>query len=370
MHQKRGQISLFGILAIVLLIIAGSYFIMESDVLNKGAVEVQSVQSFKPNTGSIAQYVESCLSRTGEEAISFVGLQGGYEDVNSAEFLYSPPFYTAYYFYEGEDLTPSMSRIEQEMSAFVVNYLPDCLEDFETFKQRGISVSQGEPRVTASLGEEVASFSLSLPLQIEASNGQQALSDFRAEVRTPFRKMLEVASTLTQQQVEDPQYICLSCILQETAKNNFKVELVQIDNLTYAVVMNDSTTGLYLIYANKYEEYDCNNPPPDANSQFLQQCLSSQIAQLGYTFTVEDIPNFLVRVGEPFSYQVSATGRNVVFEKPSNHDWPPFFSIGRTTGQIQFTVQSSDIGDHIIWLQFKDDIGSNTYRSFKITVIS
>ncbi len=369
MHLKKGQVSIFGILAIVLLIVAGSYSLMESDVISKGAVEVQNVQSFEPNIGNLNQFVETCLSRTGEEAISFVGLQGGYEDVNSVKFLYEPPFYTAYHFYEGRDLTPSINRVEQEISSFMVNYLPDCLQEFEVFKQRGISVSHGEPLITTSLREGSAYFSLTLPLEIETNEGKQSLSGFNAEVRTPLRKMLDVASILTQQQVADPQYICLSCILQETAKRTLGVELIQIDNLTYIMVMNDSSTGLQLIYANKYEEYGCNNPPPDTGLQFNQNCLNSQIAQLGYTFTVENIPDFMIRVGEPFTYQVTATGRNVIFEKPSNSNWPASFSIGQTTGKIQFTPQATDVGEHLIWMQFKDDLGGNTYRSFKITVV-
>ena len=126
----------------------------------------------------------------------------------------------------------------------------------------------------------------------------------------------------------------------------------------------DNNTGEQLIYANKYVIYTCSNPPIDADSSFLIDCLNEEIMNFNYQFQVENISDMNATVHESFYYKVKAIGLNLTFE-----DYSPLFVINEKTGNISFIPSEEQIGNHTIWIHIRDGLGNKKYIDFNLKII-
>ena len=83
--KKRGQITIFLILGLILIIVAGFIFYFnKSSARSQSAVSVaQSLDS--SDTEIVKTYAESCIKNAAEDALfNRIGVQGGYIDSNNA----------------------------------------------------------------------------------------------------------------------------------------------------------------------------------------------------------------------------------------------------------------------------------------------
>ena len=104
--MKKGQVTIFIIIAIVLIgVIAGGTFLVSQ---NKKAASLEyfASSSIKPTLNSINSRIIDCSEETSKQALDRIGLQGGYynkpqvsEDLDSS--------FIPYYYYEGQYLIPT-----------------------------------------------------------------------------------------------------------------------------------------------------------------------------------------------------------------------------------------------------------------------
>lgn len=112
LSKKRGQVTIFLIVSILILITASLIFYTNSISFEKE----QSITYFEFEP--LRQYIERCIENTGKDGVLFVGLHGGYFNLPK----YSTKDYltkTAYYFYIDKDVMPSKNKIEEELSNYM-----------------------------------------------------------------------------------------------------------------------------------------------------------------------------------------------------------------------------------------------------------
>jgi hypothetical protein len=364
MKVKRGQVTLFGILSVVLLIIVGSYFLMSSEQLSQsGGNDLSTTQNLDANTRSVMRFAASCLDQVSEKSVVKVGLNGGYDSIDDINHLDFFPYSTAYYFYLGEKLVPTKGRVEVEISNAVNSELFSCLNNFDQFRELGIVVGFTFEGVKTTIGRESISISLNSPLTVIQNGGSVSIPDVQVQVNYPLGRMLDSANMLAEEHYLEPDYLCIHCVLREASKNKFDIQIKDANEGSVVFVMMDNLTGFELVYAYKYPMYSCNNPPPNADVLFFRDCLAQQVAGLGYAFTVEEVPNLEGSVGVPFSYQVQAEGRNLRFKDSS-----PLFEINPRTGLIEFVPSPSQVGGHTVWIHVEDEFGNERDESFKLVI--
>ena len=85
--QKRAQVTLFMILAVVLVIILGlSYYIAKYNAKSKSSQSIREKTDFT-DTSIVKTYAESCLKSVSEDALfNRIGLHGGYVNSNSVPY--------------------------------------------------------------------------------------------------------------------------------------------------------------------------------------------------------------------------------------------------------------------------------------------
>ncbi|PIN76697.1 hypothetical protein COV17_01385 [Candidatus Woesearchaeota archaeon CG10_big_fil_rev_8_21_14_0_10_36_11] len=132
MH-KRGQVTIFIIVG-VLLLAAVATFIFLQDTAGEIVEEQETVTLSGIQLGdNIQNYVESCITKTGEDALIYIGNHGGYYNVPPP---FDPTFTLPYYFYKERDFGPSEETVTQELGKYMDDMLFFCLQNFNTFTEQ------------------------------------------------------------------------------------------------------------------------------------------------------------------------------------------------------------------------------------------
>jgi len=261
--KTKSQISLVILFGLVLLIAFSFLFYFEG---LKKEVNIEMPASFLP----INSFVESCIEKTGKEAIIWIGEHGGYYNLDNVYSTDFTIYNTAYYFNIKDNLAPSKERVEKEISDYINDNLFFCLQNFVDFKEQGFDIIQGNIDSSVQLSQDDATFSVYLPLAIKKQENVKKIENFAVNIKTKLGSMLTSAHLLAREQVNDPGNICMSCIFRESMKNDFIIELSNIGNDTVIVDILDNATGQQLIYANKYMIYPALIPLLMLNTLFMK----------------------------------------------------------------------------------------------------
>ena len=113
MYTKRGQITVFVIIGLLILIVIGSmiYFNQISDL--------KLVDPKNKEVVPIKLFVENCLTKTGKNALVKIGRQGGYYKVPDESITVLNERTPLYYSNLKSNL-PSKKRIENELSWYYI----------------------------------------------------------------------------------------------------------------------------------------------------------------------------------------------------------------------------------------------------------
>lgn len=340
---KRGQVTLFIIVGILMLVV---FFLLTRFLQG---VDTQVIpEDFAP----VTNFVESCIGFVGADAIEFVSQQGGYFEMEEE--------YT-YYFYESSNQMPSKSTVEEELSKYMDEVLFFCLKNFADFP--GFAVNQGFSKTKAIIRRDDVLFEVELPLEIRKQASKINLDRFAKAVPSRLNTLYDVSANIVIEQMKDPDSICLDCMVNLGINNDVFIKLERIDETRILFIVTDIIDLSEFIFANKYRQVSCDEVPldwePERRAEYLQECLTSQVEEK-YLFELEEIQDMTAKVGEEFRYQVMAQGTDVVYE-----DYTYLFDIS-TEGWIIFTP--TETGEHNIWIKVTDLIGNEDYSSFKLTI--
>jgi len=207
MISRRGQVSLYVIIAIVIVAGVISYFVLGGKL---GAEDIPL--ELEP----VFDYYHGCVENEARAAIELASTQGG--RVYVPDYMpgseYAPfssqlnffGFPVPYWFYvSGNGLVkenvPKKSEIENEMARFVEEGLGDC--DLEKFYRNGYVIEKGEPNVKVNIENEFVDVKVDATLSV--SKGEDAARKVTHEVRlgSQFGKFYLIARKIYKRQKED-----------------------------------------------------------------------------------------------------------------------------------------------------------------------
>ncbi|MBI2671538.1 hypothetical protein HYX16_01250, partial [Candidatus Woesearchaeota archaeon] len=207
--SKRGQVSIYVILGVIVLVAAISGYIardyVAKTVLRRGLEENVIVpEKIKP----VQSFILSCLKETSQKGIELIGQQGGYAViprdpypstqlnlVSNALTIFGNNN-VAYWFYEAPNKVqntqvPSEDNIEKQLANYVENNIFDCLNSFRDFPE--YEITQGEVKANAILNKNNAEVSIDFPLKIKLKDFEFSINRFSSEVETPLLSLYESA---------------------------------------------------------------------------------------------------------------------------------------------------------------------------------
>jgi hypothetical protein len=195
---RRGQVSVFIIIGVVILIAIGVLLYLRSqNIIHFGENQIPG------EVLPVTHFVETCLSNAATEAITLAGVQGGYAVIpdkilNNPE-AYIPiggDFKLPFWYAENSNAIPTTEEIEKGISAYARQRLIDCIGDFGALN-RSYSVSPlKEPAISTLIKEGSVEVVLDYPLDVRTQSAKTRLNQFRAEVPVRLGAILRLAREL------------------------------------------------------------------------------------------------------------------------------------------------------------------------------
>ncbi|MGV8151389.1 MAG: hypothetical protein ACP5NV_06715 [Candidatus Woesearchaeota archaeon] len=213
--MRKAQVTLFVILGIVILVIAGFFIYLnysKQGIVSPTRTEVS--EDLKP----IQQYVEGCMNSLARDAIIQLGMRGGYIDpedeyLSGRIFLGGPlekdsdlayissekkdavAYWLYSYSYLGCDdclimsQTPYIEDIERQIAIYVSENIDLCLQDFEPFNNSGYVLEHDESMyVRATLRDEDVIIESLYSINITRGTSKSGMEQFYTEVNIPLAK--------------------------------------------------------------------------------------------------------------------------------------------------------------------------------------
>lgn len=184
--KKRGQFTVFVVLGVVVIILAGFVYYNQVALTKRGvSASVKKAGKVSFDVTPIKKYAENCLKEVSESGLWLVGAQGGYVDlegIDSTTYLgYGVPYYldaiTEHYLQLGD--------IEGKLLDYVIVEFEKCF-DLTAFEDDGYDITKldgGDSNVSINIDSVV--IEVGYPLTIRKNDVETRLSDFR--VNLPIR---------------------------------------------------------------------------------------------------------------------------------------------------------------------------------------
>jgi len=220
---KKGQVTVFIILGIVVLAIFGLlYFAISRDYIETPFTRTSVV--------SVSDHVEECINILGEEAIALIGKQGGdlqpslYQNwcINSEECLQ-----VSYLCYT-EELVPCTNRrpflsqhMEKEISEYVDEHLIECV-DPGLWEESGYSVSLGNYESKVSIGKEDVLITVDWPITIRKDTFVEQEERFSQKFDVPLGLLAETAYDIVQSEISNGDFLVVPYVVSK--KGNVEIE--------------------------------------------------------------------------------------------------------------------------------------------------
>jgi len=237
--QKRGQITIFIIIGILILCIIAGFLLLKGKIVEEEVkVEEEKIIESVQLGGGVQNYVENCIEKTGREALIFIGEQGGYYELPE---VYDPDFKLPYYFYEENDLSPSKDKVEEELAKYMEEMLFFCVEGFEYFKEKGYEIEQGEIESGAEILEGKVKFKVNFPVYMVKGSVGKELLFFETDIPSRLKTILEVNGELMEGVLRRPYAVNLGQISDLSIENDLMIGLSDLENDVYFTVVDKKT---------------------------------------------------------------------------------------------------------------------------------
>ncbi len=240
MLKKRGQISVFIIIGIIILLVFGLAFYIKSRTSRTEEIG-PIVEKVPTQLYPIKLFIEQCIDKTATDAITLIGESGGYTDISefgithtadpttsqAVEFSPESSMNIAYWWYlkssndcsgncefssEMPDLKSEMkkgserpvmdSSIESQIDRYVNNNLNECLNDFRDFEEQGFSVRElGKITTTTTIRNDDVLVSVNYPMQITKGKTKSKVSNFFTTIPVNLKNIYELAFMITSDEI-------------------------------------------------------------------------------------------------------------------------------------------------------------------------
>ncbi|MBI2670410.1 hypothetical protein HYX18_00300 [Candidatus Woesearchaeota archaeon] len=205
MNFKRGQISLFIILGIIIVFVIGLIFLVRSEILKTTLLsQVQKTEVVPVQLRPVKDAIDNCVAEVSTEALNLIGLQGGYinlpKDIlsrgqfnkfsNSLEVI--PGINTAYWFYETSNgiqklNIPQKDQIKKDIDDYVKENLDSCLISLDEFRANEYVIDfKGTIEVNSKIQDQFVEVFVEYPVDIQFKDVGKSVKKHYAKIDYPL----------------------------------------------------------------------------------------------------------------------------------------------------------------------------------------
>ncbi|VVB78444.1 Uncharacterised protein [uncultured archaeon] len=257
--SKRSQVTIFIIIAIVLVSAAGVAYFMTKHTTPTDKYFLQS--DIKPGFDSIKNSVYECMKMTSTDSLDLTGIQGGYYK-EPKEFFDLGWSFIPYYYKDATILMPTNIQIQDQLSLYVDDNLNSCLE---TIKVNDFTLSYTKPQTKTIINKGEVKFNIDMPVTVKKADKitQLQLKDNPISIDSKLYEMLEIAKFISDSHKEDPSMICISCTLDLAKERELYVDMLNFnaEDSSNLIVISTNKTSYPKVFEflNKYNKNSTNS---------------------------------------------------------------------------------------------------------------
>jgi hypothetical protein len=247
--MKRGQVTVFIIVGMVILLAVSLMFLFNS-ILEGDSVETDSVESqgaaFVGN--AVQMYVESCIEQVGDDAITFVAEHGGYYDLPQFSYKDLP-----YYLYENRNTIISKNELQHQLSNYMSDEFFFCIQNFDVFESE-YDIEQGDVTTETTVSKEHVVFDVTFPLVVNQGAITREMTSFSRSLRSQIGTVHSLITDFMQHQEDDPETLCLGCLKDIVEPHDMRVEILPFEEgeMIFTFYDDVETPLLEYTFVNKY----------------------------------------------------------------------------------------------------------------------
>ena len=237
--QKRGQVTIFIILGALLLMGVGISIYYNSIYLDNAKVPVKKMDQHK---FSVKVQTNYCLQTALEQALYFVGPQGG--------FFYPTSKWEAvqgvkvpYYYYKGEANLPTKDELEEELGRAVKDKIVSCLDNMvSVFSIQGVNLTYSLQKVNPRISKSKVILETVIPIRISQADESLVdlgklsdsttlteLSNFDLNLNFQYGAMYDWSKQIVQIQAKNPEGFPISQIADLAFRENFTFDIISVE---------------------------------------------------------------------------------------------------------------------------------------------
>lgn len=198
--MKRGQLTIFIIIGLILLVSAGLVvYLTTQRVVKPVEEEVIVPEDVRP----VYEFVQGCADSVAKEGLGLLGLQGGF--ITLPGIIDRTPtanipidtmnqFKIPLWHYEGEDRTPSIGYMEREIARYVNERIKDCTGEFEAFAERFGVTEEANVSTKTVIADDQVLLRITWPLALTTPDRTTRISDFIVRMPVRLKQMWELAN--------------------------------------------------------------------------------------------------------------------------------------------------------------------------------
>jgi hypothetical protein len=233
MLSKRGAVTAFLIVGVVLLVISGIIFLVRSEYM-KSLFEVQQagLKTIPQQAQPLVDYITYCIESTGMDGVAYISERGWKNRPSVSSNINRLP-----YFLDGDKiLMPTKQQIATELSEYVDENLEKCTS---LMQSDAFTLNLGKPKTNATINANNILLNVNYPVEFAYGNFSLNLDQFQSELKFSMDKMYIATSNLLNEQAAVEEGICLSCMFETGIKNSLYFQYYTVSDAEYEITIKD-----------------------------------------------------------------------------------------------------------------------------------
>lgn len=221
MINKRGQVAIFIIIAVVIVAGVVVFFVFNSQ---KSSVLTRSSE-VPDEVREVYDGIISCLEETTRQGANSIPYHGGYYNVpvESSIVYFKDPI--PYYYLNNKILVPELRIVEDEFEKFLVENMKYCFNS-AYYKDIGYKIEEGE-KITASvrISDNYIKSEIHYPIIVGKDDLSYEFSDFEYEFNSNIKKLRDASEEVVNVYSKTPGKLCLTCIEDIASRNKVSIKM-------------------------------------------------------------------------------------------------------------------------------------------------
>src|SRR3989344_4174279 len=213
--KKKGQVSVFVIIGILLVLLTGTYLAYKYFGIEESLRERRQLLSRVPaQSQPVASTLNQCVAKVTADALTLVGSQGGYATLpqdplpttfitpikRNLDIIPNSGFQTPLWFRETgnglqETAIPTKKQVEQNLALVINEKFSSCVENLTSFTSQGFHLLNiaDKPTSAVRILPERVEAQVEFPVTLSLNEIQYTLEAHTAEVETTFGQLYDAA---------------------------------------------------------------------------------------------------------------------------------------------------------------------------------